>query len=73
MAQEIDMHFIGQVAVFSNKGGGPDSDGIVPVVVTEHDGGCIEVAFDSHAGKKRTYLRFNRLDLDRAVEAFDEE
>jgi hypothetical protein len=71
MSEEIDIHFVGRVSVCKGEQGDAESDGFVPVQITKRDGDLVEVSFDTHNGARRTYLRFNRADFNRAVRVYD--
>jgi hypothetical protein len=71
MSEEIGIHFVGRVAVWKGEQDDAESDGFVPVQITDRDGDLVEVSFDTHNGSRRTYLRFNRADLNRAVRVYD--
>ena len=70
MSEEINSHFMGRAAVFCRKSDDAESEGVTPVEITEVEGDLVEIAFDTHDTRKRTYLRFNRSDMARAVKAF---
>lgn len=71
MSEEIDMHFMGRVAVWKGEQDDAESEAVVPVQITDREGDVVEVAFDTHKGARRTYLRFNRAHFSLALRAFD--
>ena len=73
MSEEINMHFMGRVSVWKGEHDDAESEAVVPVQITDREGDLVEVSFDTHNGARRTYLRFNRADFNRAVRAFDAE
>lgn len=73
MSEEINMHFMGRVSVWKGDQDGAESEAVVPVEIADREGDIVEVAFDTHKGARRTYLRFNRADFNRAVRAYDTE
>lgn len=71
MSDEINMHFMGRVSVWKGEQDDAESDGVVPVQISDRDGDLVEVSFDTHKGARRTCLRFNCADFNRAVRAYD--
>jgi len=70
--EEIKVNFIGQQMSFIRNGDDPTSDDVVPVEITDSLGdGTVEIAFNTHDGKKREYLRFDRRDFAKALRTFD--
>lgn len=71
MSEEIEMHFMGRASVWKGDADYAESESVVPVQITDRAGDFVEVSFDTHKGTRKTYLRFNRADFNRAVRAYD--
>ena len=70
--EDIKVNFIGKQMSFLRNGDDPTSDDVVPVEIADSLGdGTVEIAFNTHNGKKREYLRFDRRDFIKALKAFD--
>ena len=73
MAKEHQYHIVGKAMVFRVEADDPECDEITPVEITELDGDTLELAFDTHGQKKRTYLRFDHKALAKAMKAYVED
>lgn len=70
--EDIKVNFIGKQTSFLRNVDDPTSDDVVPVEIADSLGdGTVEIAFNTHNGKKREYLRFDRRDFIKALKAFD--
>jgi hypothetical protein len=69
MIEELNRCFIGSSVVCNNKSGETETDDLTTVEVVDANGDTVEIGYNTHGGKKRSYLKFNHKAMAKAIKA----